>query len=189
MNYSELKTNIAGYFNRGDLTTKVPKWVELAEAFLFREISPNTVETSVSGTTTGTISLPADFSSLIRLDLVVGGRPYSLDYTTQGTGFVIDGETIRLTGFTTIDASYTLHYAPNMAALSDTNPTNWLLDNGYDLYFYVSALEGARALKNDGEIGRITPMIPTLLDSVKGKAKRVKFPTSGSLQIKPRSAI
>lgn len=189
MNYSELVANVAGYFNRGDVIQKVPGWIVLAESFLFREISPNTVETSVSGTTTGTIALPADFSTLIRLDLTLGDRSVSLDYTTQGTGFAIEGETIRLTGFTTIDASYTLHYAPNMAALSDTNSTNWLLDNGYDLYFYVSALEGARALKNDTEIGRIAPMITTLLESVRSKAKRVKLPTSGSLQVKPRGAV
>jgi hypothetical protein len=189
MTYSELKTNVAGYFNRGDLADKVDGWIDRAEAFMFREISPHTIEATDTGTTTGTIALPADYSKLIRLDVDYYGSVCTLDYTTQGNGFVIEGETIRLLNEPEGSYSYTLYYAPKLTALSEANTTNWLLENGYDLYFYASVLEGAKALKNANEIGVVSSILPLVLESVKGYAMRSKIPSSGSLQIKLRRAV
>lgn len=189
MTYSELKTNVAAYFNRGDLADKVDGWIDRAEAFMFREISPHTIEATDTGTTTGTIALPVDYSKLIRLDVDYYGSVCTLDYTTQGDGFIIEGETIRLVNQPEGSFSYALYYAPKLTALSDANTTNWLLDNGYDLYFYASVLEGAKAMKNMQEIGTVSVLIPSILESVKGYATRSKIPSAGSLQIKPRRAV
>lgn len=189
MTYSELKTNVAGYFNRGDLAGKVAGWIERAESFMFREISPNTIEATATGTTAGTIALPSDFSRLIRLDVDYYGNVTTLDYTTQGDGFVIEGSTIRLVNQPEGSFSYTIYYAPKLAALSDSNTTNWLLDNGYDLYFYATIFEGAKALKNAQEINTVGAFLPAILDSVKGYATRSKIPQSGGLQVKPRRAV
>lgn len=189
MTYSELKTAVAGYFNRGDLDTKVGEWIKRAESFLFREISPGSIEATASGTASGTIALPVDFSMLRRLDVDYYGTTVTLDYTTQGRGFVVEGNEIRLVNMPQGSFSYTLYYSPKITALSDANTTNWLLTNGYDLYFYVSALEGAKAMKNSGEVNTIMPLIPTLLESVKGYAARSKIPTMGSLRVRPRSSV
>lgn len=189
MTYSDLKTAVTAYFNRGDLADKVDGWIDRAESFLFREISPNTIETTATGTATETIALPADFSRLIRLDVDYYGRIVTLDFTTQGSGFIIEGETIRLVNMPEGSFSYTLYYSPKLTALSDANTTNWLLDNGYDLYFYLTVLEGAKALKNQTEISFVGPLIPTILESVKGYAKRSKIPQDGGLQVKPRHAV
>lgn len=189
MTYTDLKTAVAGYFNRGDLATKVDGWIDLAESFLFREITPNSIETSVTGTATSTITLPADFSRLLRLDVDYYGTTVTLDYTTQGNGFVIEANTIRLVNMPEGSFDYTLYYSPKLLPLSDSNTSNWLLENGYDLYFYASALEGAKATKNAGEVNTIMPIIPALLESVKGYASRSKIPVSGSLRAKPRSAV
>lgn len=189
MTYSELKTNVAAYFNRGDLADKVDGWLDRAEAYLFREISPNSIEATATGTASETISLPADFSTLIRLDVDYYGKTVTLDYTTQGSGFVIEGETIRLVNMPETSFSYSLYYAPKLEPLSGSVTTNWLLDNGYDLYFYATVFEGAKALKNAVEINTVGQMLPTLLDSVRNYAMRAKAPRAGGLQIKPRRLL
>lgn len=189
MTYSELKTEVAAYFNRGDLASKVDGWIDRAESFLFREISPNTIEAVATGTSTGSITLPADFSSLIRIDVDYYGRTVTLDYTTQGQGFVIEGNTLRLVKMPNASFSYSLYYAPKLANLSASVATNWLLENGYDLYFYATVFEGAKSLKNSVEISTVGQILPTLVDSVKNYAMRAKTPRSGSLQVKPRGAV
>ena len=53
MTYTTLKTAIAENMHRTDLTTKIPDFIALAEAFLFRELNIRDLETSTTGTTTG----------------------------------------------------------------------------------------------------------------------------------------
>ena len=53
MNYDELKTDVAAYLHRTDLTDKLAGFIERAESYLFRELAIKELEVSVSGTTTG----------------------------------------------------------------------------------------------------------------------------------------
>lgn len=200
MNYSSLKTDVAGYLNRTDLAAYIPGFIERAEAFLQREIYPADTETSESGTTSGgVISLPVDFGELRRLTVTSYGVERTLEYKTPdyndtGDGFAPDGYAfeggaIRLFPEAGTGYPYTIYYRPKLAALSDSAPTNWLTSIAPDLYLYASALEGAKHTKNSEEVATLSGMLPALLDSVRGYIKRRAMPTLGSLRMRPNGVI
>jgi len=194
MTYSELKTNIAAYLHRTDLTSLVPNFISLAEAYMFRELQIKQLQVIATGTTTGEYAtLPTDFGTLSRIAVSVSGREYSLDYKAQPESptksvpdsFALENDKLRIWGASTGQA-YTLYYIPDVQPLSDSVTTNWLLDNASDLYLYASALEGAKHVRNEGEIAKLSGQIPSLLASVKNFADRRAQPVTGSMQIKPR---
>lgn len=194
MTYSELQTNVIGYLHRSDLAAKLPSFIALAESFLFRELQIKKLQLSVTGTTTGEYAdLPSDFGTLSRLTTTIGGRESSLDYKAQPESehrthpdsFALENDKLRIWGAGTGQA-FKLYYIPNVQPLSASVPTNWLLENAYDLYFYATALEAARHVRNDAQVASIQPLIPTLLDSARNFANRRAQPVTGSMQIKAR---
>ena len=196
MNYADLKAGIASYLHRSDLTNLIPTFIGLAEASIFRELHIKELQVSTTVTTTdGYAPLPADFGSVSRLVLTKDGRTYTLDYSTvqdepttvsgYPNYYALENNKLHIFGTGTGD-TFTLFYIPKIDPLSDTVTTNWLLDNAYDLYLYAGALEGAKHIRDDAEISKLSAVISPLLDSVKRYAERRGQPATGSLQIKPR---
>jgi len=194
MTYSELKTAIADYLHRTDLTTQIPQFIERAEAALFREINVKDLRISVAGTTTGEYAtLPTDFSEVVRVTCTYSGTEYDLDYGSQPVDytmtapkyFALENNKIRIFGSSTGQA-YTLYYTPKVTALSNSNTSNWLLTNAPDLYLYASSLEAARYTADQALEDRLTQLVVPLIDSIKRYTERKGQPTGGSLQIRPR---
>ena len=144
MNYNDLKNAIANYTHRDDLTDKLPTFIQLAEAHIFRELSLNEIEISVTSTTSGsTITLPADFGQVSRLTITYQGREMTIDSainpdvsTTAGfpASYTLENNVLRLFPAPADAYSYTLFYIPSITGLSDANTTNWLSINAPDLY-------------------------------------------------------
>ena len=194
MIYSELKTAIADFLHRDDLTSKIAGFIERAEAALFREINIKDLRISVTGTTTGEYAtLPSDFSEVVRLTCTYNGTEYDLDYGSQPVDYTmtapkyyaLENNKLRIFGTSTGQA-YTLYYTPKMSALSDSNTSNWLLANSSDLYLYASSLEAARWIRDSELESKLQNMVAPLMDSIKRYTERKGQPTSGSLQIRPR---
>ena len=193
MNYATLQTDVASYLHRTDLTAFLPGFVERAEAFLFRELPIKDLTTKVAGTTTGEyFTLPSDLGSISKVTVTIGSSEVALDYmaqpvsysTTYPEFYSFDNGQGRIWGAS--GQAYTLYYTPNIAALSGSNTSNWLLVNAQDLYFYAVALEAARFIRNQVEIAGISAMIPTLMESVKSYSNRKSLPATGSMQIRAR---
>jgi hypothetical protein len=196
MTYATLQTEISDYLNRTDLTDKIPTFIGIAEAFMFREIRVKAIEVSVTGSTvSGYAAIPADFGSLSRVTMSSNGKTYNLDYLSAPTetstveampGFYsFENGQIRIWG-TGTGSAYTLVYVPAVAALSISNTTNWLLTNAHDLYLYASCLEGARYLRDAGEVASLTQVVSTLVNSVRSTVDGMAFPVTGSMQIRTR---
>jgi len=195
MTYATLQTDVAEYMHRTDLASKIPTFISIAESMLFRELQIKDMAVSVVGTTTGEYAtLPADFGSVSRLTVTYGGNEYPLDYkstysstttTPAPNSYALENNQLRIFVAAT-GLVYTLYYIPKIQALSDTNTTNWLLDNAKDLYIYASALEGSKHIRDEAEIAKLTSMVGPLLDSVRRLSERKGQPANGSLQIKPR---
>lgn len=195
MNYTNLQSTLIDYMHRSDLTAKVPTFISLAEAYLFRELNVDSLETSITGTTSGSlITLPADVSTVNRITVDYAGRAMPLDYNSQPHNYVRSGVPLSYwdeSGGLRLDSggtgyAYTLYYTPSIQALSDANPTNWLLSNAPDLYLSTSQLEAAKFVQDDRIIALMQGAIPPLLDSVQRFTKRVGQPNRGGMQIKPR---
>ena len=70
--YSDLKTAIANFLARDDLTSQIPDFIKLAEARMSRELSSRTQEKRANATTVagdGFISLPTDLRSIRNVQL------------------------------------------------------------------------------------------------------------------------
>lgn len=199
--YTELQAAIASQMHRTDLTSKLPDFIQLAEKLIFRELSVSELETSTSGTATEFISFPADLGEINRLEITYGGMKSTIDYTspngiealTAAPGvparYTVQGNQIRLIPAPSGTITYTLYYTPNVTPLSDTNSTNWILENAPDLYLYGACVEAARYLFDDESVGRYRDYVAVLLDSVRRKDERRRLSGAGALQIKPRNAV
>lgn len=195
MSYASLQTGVADYLHRSDLTAKLPTFVALAEAVLFRELSIRDMAVSVDLTTTGEYcDLPSDFSDVVKLTVTYGSTETPLDYkspayswagVTRPESYTLDSNKIRIFGAGT-GFAFKLYYKPKIQALSDSNTTNWLLTNAYDLYFYAVALEAAKYIRDGQLMADLMPTVGQLLDSVRRASERKGLPSTASLQIKPR---
>jgi hypothetical protein len=108
---------------------------------------------------TNWVTLPGDYNEAIRV--TYGDLP--LDFTAESASssamesvdslnrYSIAGN--RLWLLTNLDGSkFTLHYFADIEPLSDSNTSNWLLEDAPDIYLYASLLEAEPFIKNDERI-------------------------------------
>ena len=96
--YSDLKTSVADWLNRSDLTDTIPDFIHLVEAELGRILQGRPMRTSVavSFDTTGALAVPVDFVRPVTLTLETASysqpievKPY--DYLVQKRGQLVSG--------------------------------------------------------------------------------------------------
>jgi len=167
-NYSALRTTIASYLGRTDLTTMIPTFITLAEARLQRELRTRQLLKSATATMAAndaTVGLPADFLEM--RDLYIQGNPrmpvtyltpsaFTRDARADESGLphyytVIGSELL----FAPIpDGQYVLemlyYYKP--VVLSDSNVSNAFLANYPDLLLYGSLAQAEPYLMNDARL-------------------------------------
>lgn len=164
-NYTDLKSTVASYLGRTDLTDQIPDFIRLAEVRLGRDLRIRQMLKSATTTTTGgdqTVSLPTDFLQL--RDMFVQTNPITdLQYVTPSV-FSRNGRVTEsgVPVFYTIianefkfapvpDGTYTLAvlYYSSPEYLSSTNPSNAFLSTCPDLLLYGALLEAESYLMND----------------------------------------
>jgi hypothetical protein len=166
--YSELKTTVANYLGRSDLTSAIPDFITLAETRLQRELRTRQMLKSATATMTGadsTVGLPTDFLEMRGL-YVVGNPRTPLNYLTP-SAFSRDAradESGKPFYYTIIgsemqfapvpDSGYTLdmlyYYKPT--PLSDSNASNVFLANYADALLYGTLAQAEPYLMNDPRI-------------------------------------
>jgi hypothetical protein len=166
--YSDLKTSIAGYLARSDLTSQIPDFITFAENRLRRELRIRQMLKSVTTSTVSgdsTVELPADFIEI--RDFVVMTNPIqpmsysspsalSNDPRASEVG-VPKSYTILANEFLLSpppDGIYTLRmlYFAAPAYLSSTNASNVFLNVAPDALLYASLIEAEPYLYNDARI-------------------------------------
>lgn len=197
MTFTELKAQAESYMHRTDLTASWPTFIALAEAMMFRELDLRETESSVVLTSVNNyLTLPADFGVVSRLTYTQNGREINLDYIDRPDNFVgstpmgYSREDDKLRIFPVVaDADYTLYYLVDLSPLSDSVATNWLSLNASDLYLYATCLEAAKWTRDGDLMALLTPMVQSLVESVRSLSKRRTFPMTGGLQIKIKQPL
>ena len=159
--YSELKTAVASWIVRTDLTSIIPDFITLAEADIRKDVRCQAMETLTSSTLTGeTLAHPTRY--LEAKILTVGG--YSFEYITPASYLALDdaatdrvftsiGQSLYINDATSGDA-YKLVYYAGFAAFSGASDTNWILTNEPDIYLSMSCRYAAAYMKDTEEEGR-----------------------------------
>ena len=164
--FEELKTSIADWLQRSDLTAVIPDFIRLAEARFDRNEALQ--EERVDAITLGaaTVALPSDCRIVQSLYLDDDTRQGGLEPTTPEWFAENEGRTGNLTGVpkyvaTTTngtslllspapDAAYTAQivYLRTLDRLSASQTTNWLLDLAPDVYLFGALLMSAPYLRD-----------------------------------------
>lgn len=179
--YAELKSSVADWLNRSDLTTAIPDFISLAEAQMERKLRTRQMISRASATiSTEYSALPDDFLEVKSLKLQTNPvTPLqfetidSLDnlqsqYPSSGKPryFSIVGNQMRTVPVA--DDSYTaeLTYYAKLSKLSSTNTTNWLLTAASDAYLYGTLMQAAPYLKDDARIAVWSSMYISALEDL-----------------------
>ena len=165
-NYGELKTAIADFLNRDDMTTIIPTFVALAESQIARDLRHWRQERRVTTTLDERFeNLPTDWIEGIHLYLSDGsqieyasvaeiGRQKVLTNDTAGKPRLYTINSGQIEFYPAPDDQYTLTmvYYARIPAFAVDADDNWLLSNYPDVYLYGSLLQSAPYLAEDARI-------------------------------------
>ena len=193
--YTELKTSIASWLNRDDLTSVIPDFISLAEAGINRDLRHyKMIERADATLDSRYVQLPADWMETVRFSITSGdtyrlelvSRDDMLEYrqkTADTSGrprfYANIGDTIEV--FPTPDADYTmqLQYYAKTPALSDSNASNWLLLDAPDVYLYGTLIQSAPYLQDDARTQTWAALYAAALQSLQKASDDTRFAGSG----------
>ena len=166
--YTELKSSVADWLNRTDLTAVVPDFISLAEAQIERTLRTRQMIVRATASIDSEYSaVPSDFletkSIKLNTNPVTALQFESVDAldTLKSTTYIaagkpqyfgIVGGQIRV--LPVPDSTYTaeLIYYAKLTKLSDSVASNWLLSQAPDVYLYGALMQATPYLKDDARI-------------------------------------
>lgn len=166
--YTDLKTSVANYLGRSDLTSIIPDFISFAEIRMARELRTRKMLSSATSAFVAgdaKVALPSDFLQI--RDLYVQGNPrFPVTYLSPSafTRNARADDSGKPVFYTTLaaefmfapipDSAYTLEilYYAKPTVLSSSNASNVFLANYADALLYASLLEAEPYLMNDPRI-------------------------------------
>jgi hypothetical protein len=166
--YSSLKTAIASYLGRSDLTDQIPDFIQLAEERLRRELRTRQMLVVARADTTAgdeTVGLPTDFLEM--RDVHIRTTPatsisylspnafYATARTTEAgkpVNYTILASEIQFAPIPDDAYSIQMLYYGKPQLLTDTNITNVFMSNYPDALLYAALGEAEPYLMNDARL-------------------------------------
>ena len=198
MNYSELKTNIANYLNRSDLTGQMDMFIDNVEGELNRRVRTKEMIKRATATADAQyLSLPTDWLEGINVEIASNNisplfqqSVESLDVyrksinnsTGQPVYYAFVDSTIELAP--TPDSSYTLQltYYSKVDALSDSNTSNFVLANHPDVYLYGALKHASIYLMEDDRVAMFSALFEKALEEIKMEQEKAEFGKGSLMQ-------
>lgn len=197
--YSSLKTEVANWAARSDLTADIPLMIALAETRIYREMRVTEMETALSSTiASGVIAVPTGF--LEAKKFYIDGSPVqelermSLDqlyvkYPTRSACgkphfFAEEGGNFIFGPYP--DSNYTVKgvYYKQLDALSDSNTSNWLITKFQDGILYAAITEAWLFVRNTIEAQKYDALFQRAKDAYT-LADRRRHISGSTLRVKP----
>ena len=166
--YSSLKSTVASYLARSDLTNQIPDFIRLGEERLSRDLRTRKMLVVARANTTAedsTVGLPTDFLEMrdmhLRTTPVQSLTYYSPNAFYAGSRTTDNGKPVDYTilaneiQFAPVpDTAYSVQmlYYAKPQYLSDTNITNAFLANYPDALLYAALGEAEPYLMNDARL-------------------------------------
>jgi len=198
MTYSELKTNIANYLNRSDLTSFLDIFIDNTEAELNRRLrTKDMVKRATATADSQYLALPTDWLEAINVEITSNNfRPLfqqsieSLDVYRQAndnvTGspiyFAVVDKSLELAP--TPDTSYTLQltYYGSVDALSDSQTTNFVSTGHPDVYLYGALKHASIFLMEDERVPLFTGQFEKALEEMRLEQEKAEFGKGSLIQ-------
>ena len=200
--FDELKSSVADFLDRDDLTSVIPDFITLAETQMNREIRHYRMEKrATANLDTQYTALPNDFLQPIRF-VITGSSVTTLEQAspleisklreanndTTGTPETYSILDSSIEVFPKPDATYNLEllYYEKIDALNTGNTSNWLLTNYPDAYLYGALIHTAPYLAEDNRIQTWAALYQKAISDINSESERSKTAAAGR-RIKIRS--
>jgi len=196
--YAELKSTIADYLNRSDLTSIIPTFISLAESGFQRTIRHWRMHKRATSNLESEFSaVPSDYLESIRWHITTA-PPSVIEYAspveimTSKTGN--NDTTGRPTLFSVVNSEFQVWPRPDQTygsellfyskipILSDSNTSNWLLEDHPDLYLYASLQASAPYLMQDERINLWNELYLSATQNLIASSETAR--SSGSLRMR-----
>ena len=191
MTYDEIKTKVAEYLNRTDLTSQMDMIIDLTESDINKVIKhQDLIKRANAVAETQYTQLPSDWSRVINVELNTSDHTTLLQQSTESLDlkrtsidnvsgrpeyFAITDNAIELCP--TPDTNYELQltYYANIPELSSTNTTNVVSDKFPDVYIYGCCKHASVFLMEDERVGMFQTLFDKALEEVRLQQERASF--------------
>lgn len=198
--YSILRTTVADWLNRSDLTAAIPTFIALAEAKFNRDLrTRHQIKRSTATLTSQFITLPTDWveaaniqlntSPIKVLEYVTSSQADRISANNYGNPnaevYTIVGTQLEVVPAVATNTEIEMTYYSKIPALSSTNATNWLLTEWPDLYLYGALSNAAPYLREDERLATWKNMVGQLTEEVRMSDERARY-SGGPLRAQTR---
>lgn len=165
--YSELKTSVANWLKRADLTTYIPDLIAFGELRIYRDLRIRAMETALNtAISSGVLAVPSGYVEMKHA--YINATPVQWlqrktaewiyqKYPTRSSDaspkyFAREADNLIFGPYP--DSGYTVKgiYYKKLDALSDSNTTNWFTTNAPDLLLFATLCEAEPFMKNDARM-------------------------------------
>jgi len=188
-NYGELKTAIADFLNRDDLTSVIPTFVALAESQIARDLRHWRQQVRVSTTLNERFeNLPSDWLQTVNLYLSDGapieyasvaeiGRQKQLTEDQAGKPRLYTINSGQFEFYPQPDEPYdlTMIYVARIPTMSADGDANWLMTNYPDVYLYGSLVQSAPYLAEDQRVAVWAQLYGAAVQNLNGDSEKATY--------------
>ncbi|MGL6246210.1 phage adaptor protein [Pseudomonas sp.] len=183
MNYAQISERVADWINRGDLSARIPDFIELAEERMNRALRVRQMESPLAATaiTDNLITPAADVIDVKVLWVPDYERtplkPQALESVIAGgyqgtpTMYAWDGADLRFDGAGDVQGVLYVR----IPALS-TATTNWVSEGPWSLYLWGALMEASLFVKNAADATTWEGRFQQVLDELRGNDQRRSGP-------------
>lgn len=199
--YGGLKTSVAAWLARADLTSLVPDFITLAHKQITRELRGHLrgqTRSTAFSITGEYVAAPADFLELVSLRITSTTPDYALAFIDNDTGTDMYGgiagapRFVTLTGATGSNTEYfrfspppdatytaTIEYYASLTFFASDGATNWILTDHPDVYLYGSLAQASAYLFDDPRAVGWRDQFMMSLESLKRAGRKARWGGQG----------
>ena len=167
-NYGELKTAVANWMDRDDLTARIPEFIALAEARFNRVLRIRAMESKQTASTVAgqqNLALPTNYIQMRNVQMntspvtpmqyvtpEIFDRLYGGSVTGTPKFYTIIANELQLGPTPDTVQTIEMLFYKKFDSLSADGDTNWVLTNAPDVYLYGALLEAEPFIMNDSRV-------------------------------------
>jgi hypothetical protein len=202
MTYAELKTAIANYLNRSDLTSDIDTFIDNVEAELNRRLrTKDMIKRATATADSQYLSVPTDWIEAINVEITSNDfsplfqqsiesldvyRKANNNSTGQPVYFAMVDDSIELAPTPDVEYTLQLTYYAKISALSDSNTSNFVSVSHPDVYLYGALKHASIFLMEDDRIPMFTQQFEKALEEMRLEQEKAAF-GKGSLMMRRRT--
>ena len=191
MTYAELKTAIADYLNRSDLTSTIDTFIDQSEAEMNRKLRhKKMIKRATAICDSQYLATPTDWLEAINVEITSGDfSPLmqmsieSLDVyrksinnrSGQPVYFALVDDSIEVCPNPDGDYTVQLTYYASIPSLSDSNTTNWVSTYYPDLYLNMTLFQGSMYLMDDDRAKGFKSLSEQIFEEMRMEEQKAAF--------------